>query len=282
MIDIEKPVRAESFPHGDTTHVQVRVASGEVAVELTDTDEVSVAVEPGAAAAGGSAVTHADVEEAVRQVVVRFVRGRLVVDGPRRRTAHVPLRIVVRARPGSALTFTGAGANVTVTGRAGLLTAKWATGDLTADDVTGPCVVRAGSGRLALGAVSGPLSVKIGKADVHVRRIAGAARITTGGGTLSVGTVEGDVSLTTDAREVSVADAAAGHVHVRTGSGATRIGVRPGVRARVELFSRLGVASSDLPVSARPPAAGGATREDTPLSISAVSATGDILVTSAA
>ena len=293
MTNIESPLLIESFPCTETADIQVHVANGEVLVELVDIDVVTVAVYHGATESRSFTESRGlgewlglvrepgpdAVSDAVRSVTTHFTRGHLVVTAPNRRLTPVPLRILVRARPGSKIHLTGNTARFAVSGRARSLTAQWNSGDLTADDVDGRCKLRAGNGRIRLGASKGELNVRIGTSDVNVQRIAGSgARLTTGSGMVSFGVVEADVLLTTGAGTITVADAAAGHLHVRTGPGSIYVGVRSGVTATIDLSSRSGLTRSDLPVSAVRSPTAGASRSEVPLRITATTSHGDIIV----
>jgi hypothetical protein len=290
MTDHDSAVRTESFPCSGPADIQVHLVNGEVLVELTDTDVVTVAIYPGVRESSGGIGewlgrldTSDTVAAAVSAVTTHFIRGRLVVATTRRRLSPVPLRIVVRARPGSKLQLSGSTARFAVSGAAGSLNAAWGSGDLSADTVEAACKLRAGSGKIRLGASNGQLNVRIGTSDLDVQRVAGnGARITTGSGILNFGTVEADLSLTTGADAVSVADAAGGRMSVRTGPGSIRVGVRAGIQARVDLTSRSGSARSELPVSDVAPTSAGSDWKLSPLRISAVTTSGDILVSRAA
>ncbi|MER7457073.1 hypothetical protein [Micromonospora sp. NPDC126480] len=270
MADIDSTVRIESFNCPEPADIQVHLSSGEALVELVESDAVTVAVSP------VSGDSPADViADVLRGTTVHFTRGRLVVQPPRRRLRPVPVRVVVRARPGSKIQLTGSDARFTVSGRAGSLELQSSAGGLTADRVDGKCKIRNGDGSLRLAEIAGQLDARIGQGHVEIGRIGGGgARVTSGAGTVSIGTVEGDLSLTTGANRIAIAEAVSGRIQVRTGPGSIRVGVRPGVTARVELSSRSGTARSDLPVSQT--ASGGAV-----LRIEAASTSGDVVVTTA-
>jgi 2-polyprenyl-6-methoxyphenol hydroxylase-like FAD-dependent oxidoreductase len=275
MTSIDQPLHAESFPCTETADIQVHLPNGEVLVELADIDAVTATVYHSSAKPDPSAVS-----DSAPSVSINFTRNRLVVTAPRRSLTPLPLRILVRGRPGSTIQLTGRTVSLAVSGQAGSLTAEWHSGELSAEAVDGQCTLRADSGQIRLGASNGELDVRIGTADINIQRISGSgARLTTGRGTVSFGTVEADVSLTTEAGTITVADAAAGSLHVRTGAGSIHVGVRPGVAATAELSSGTGSIRNDLPVSAVRPSAAGSSESEVPLRITAETSHGDITVT---
>jgi 2-polyprenyl-6-methoxyphenol hydroxylase-like FAD-dependent oxidoreductase len=275
MTSTRQPLHTESFACTEAADIQVHLPNGEVLVELADIDAVTVAVYRGSAEPDPGAAS-----VSAPSVNVNFTRNRLVVTAPRRRLTQLPLRILVRARPGSTIQLTGRTVGLAVSGRAGSLTAEWHSGEISAEAVDGQCTLRADSGRIRLGASNGKLDVRIGTSDVDIQRIGGSgARLTTGSGTVSLGTVEADVSLTTDASTTTVTDAAAGSLHVKTGPGSIHVGVRPGVAATAELFSGAGSIRNDLPASAGQPSGAGSANSEVLLRITAESSHGDITVT---
>jgi hypothetical protein len=285
MVDTESPVTTQSFPCSRAVDIHIHLFSGDIEVQLTETDLITVDVSLAAQTPDGDGIPPHDPSasaQALAGVTTRFDHGRLVVLGPRKRAARVPVRIVVRAPSDSRLLCTANSARYAVSGRAGELVVKWTAGELDAELVAGACKVRAGRGRVHLGAGRGQLDITVGTADVDVDHIGGRSRLTTGTGAVRIGTVEADLSVTTGTRGVVIADAVAGDLRVRTGLGPVTIGVRPGVTARVDLVSRSGSARSELPVSRTPPAADHAPRGDVPLRINAASSTGDIVVRPAA
>jgi DUF4097 and DUF4098 domain-containing protein YvlB len=265
MTEPGAPTSIETFAHSGPADiaVHVQVADAQVEVVLADVDQIAVEIYQGA-------------------VTTHFHHGRLVVTAPKRLAGAKDLRVLIRARPGSRLNLSGNKARFKVTGTAESLTAAWSSGELEADTVEKVCRLRTGSGRIRIGASNGQLSLKSGNCDVEVARVSGrGGQFITGGGSLQFGTVDSDLSLITGAGAVSVSDAASGRIRVRTGWGTVHVGVRAGVPAKLDLISRSGTASSDLPVSDAAPnpgekASGGS------LQISATTNSGDIVIGRAA
>jgi hypothetical protein len=260
----ESAISTETFPWTTAAEIQVHVNNAEVKIELADVDAVTVVVQKGA-------------------VTSHFHNGRLVVTAPRRHHSGKGIRLLIKARPNSKLHLTGGKNQFSVTGSAHTLVGEWSSGDLVADAIENTCRIRAGSGRIRLGASNGHLNLRIGICDIEVRRITGTGgQLTSGGGTVQFGTVESDLSLTAGAGTISISDAAAGKLQVRTGPGTIRIGIRSGVLARLDLASRSGSARSELPVSETIQKVADAPRGQAPLQISATSMSGDIIVGHAA
>ena len=221
--------------------------------------------------------------EAVRHTVIDFTGQRLTVRSPRDFPLRaVPLTIHISAPPGSSITARSGSADITVDGVADRLDASTGSGQVRAQRCTGATDVRTGSGDVRLGSVLGRLRVRTGSGEVEVISIentagagSGAATVQTGSGDVRVGAVTHDMSARTGSGDLTVVDASAGGLELTTGSGQLRVGIHPGVRAKLDVSSGSGHARSDLPVGG-PPAEG-----DVPLRVRARTGSGDALVTAA-
>lgn len=203
---------------------------------------------------------------------------RLVVRGPRELALRgVPLAVTVRAPVDSVLRVRAGAARVGVEGRAGEVTVH-GTGEVVLDEVGGRTDLRCGAGEVRVGRLAGPLRMTGGAGGVHLDHVLAPAEITTGAGRVRLGEVRADVAVRAAAGDVDVADAVAGDLEIGTGVGSLRIGVHPGVDARVTLRASVGRVRSDLPVrSDRPEHPGGGP----PLRVRARTGAGDVTVTTA-
>ncbi|GAA3840151.1 DUF4097 family beta strand repeat-containing protein [Saccharothrix violaceirubra] len=283
-------VRRQSFDVETAVEVDVALMSGRVQVHLVDEPGVHVELRHDPAAGqswaqglngllswvsdqfgGGQQGGPAD---AVREARVELVGERIVVHSAKALPLRaVPLSVVVRAPSGSAVAAKAGAADVTVTGAARKLDINTGTGDVTADRAEQSSQVNSGSGKLRLGPMLGGLRAKTGSGDIEVSSIGGNTVLHTGTGDVWLGAVQHDVQVRTGSGDVTLADAASGRVQLGTGSGDVRVGVRPGVAARIDLASGTGRAHSELEVSDTRPT------EEPPLSVTGRTGSGNALVT---
>ncbi|MEU5693938.1 DUF4097 family beta strand repeat-containing protein [Actinosynnema sp. NPDC020468] len=265
-------VRRQSFEGSEPVEIDLALFAGRVHVHLVDEPGVHVELkhEPSAGESwtaglngilswvndqfGGARGQQAGTGDAVRDALVEFEENRLVVHSSKALPLRaVPLSVVVRAPSGSTVIAKAGAADVTVTGAAARLEIQTGTGDVTADRAEAASRVDSGSGKLRLGPMLGGLRAKTGSGDIEVSSVGGNTVLYTGTGDVWLGAVQHDVQVRTGSGDVTLADAAAGRVQLGTGSGDVRIGVRPGVAARIDLRSSTGKARSELDVSDTPP-----------------------------
>ncbi|WP_162470702.1 DUF4097 family beta strand repeat-containing protein [Saccharothrix deserti] len=265
-------VRQQSFEVEGVVEIDVALLAGRVRVHLVDEPGVHVEVKHDPSPAdswtqglsglltwvndqfGSGRGQPAGPEEAVRDARVELSGSRLKVQSSKALPLRaVPLHVTVRAPLGSHVIAKAGAADVTVTGAAGRLEIQTGTGDITADRADASAQVNSGSGKVRLGPMLGGLRAKTGSGDIEVSSIGGNTVLYTGTGDVWLGAVQNDVQVRTGSGDVTVADAASGRIQMGTGSGDVRVGVRPGVAARVDLVSSSGSARSELDVSDTPP-----------------------------
>jgi hypothetical protein len=302
--EVNAPViRKVEFEGAAPIDASVELDSGRLDIQLDEsTDGVAVAVQVRADPAiqppwtagiagllswlgeqAGSSPPGELATEAVRRTVIDFTGQRLTVRSPRDFPLRaVPLTIHISAPSGSSITARSGSADITVDGVADRLDASTGSGQVRAQRCTGATDVRTGSGDVRLGSVLGRLRVRTGSGEVEVISIEntagarnGAATVQTGSGDVRLGAVTYDMSARTGSGDLTVVDASAGGLELTTGSGQLRVGIHPGVRAKLDVSSGSGHARSDLPVGG-PPAEG-----DVPLRVRARTGSGDALVTAA-
>lgn len=295
-------VRKVEFECAGSIDASIELDSGRLDIQLEDSASAAVAVQVradpalqppwtagiaglvswlGEQAGGGPPGELA--AEAVRHTVIDFTGQRLTVRSPRDFPLRaVPLTIHISAPPGSSITARSGSADITVDGVADRLDASTGSGQVRAQRCTGATDVRTGSGDVRLGSVLGRLRVRTGSGEVEVISIentagarSGAATVQTGSGDVRLGAVTHDMSARTGSGDLTVVDASAGGLELTTGSGQLRVGIHPGVRAKLDVSSGSGHARSDLPVGG-PPIEG-----DVPLRVRARTGSGDALVTAA-
>lgn len=286
-------VRQQSFEVEGVAEIDVTLLAGRVRVHLVDEPGVHVEIrhQPSGESwtagltgllswvndqFGSGRDEPAGPAEAVRDARLELTGSRLKVQSSKALPLRaVPLGVTVRAPQGSHVITKVGSAEVTVTGEAGRLEIRTGTGDVTADHAEASSEVNSGSGKLRLGPMLGGLRAKTGSGDIEVSSIGGNSVLYTGTGDVWLGAVQHDVQVRTGSGDVTVADAVSGRIHLGTGSGNVRVGVRPGVAAQLDLASSSGSARSELDVSDTPP-------EDEPaLFITGRTGSGTALVTTA-
>ncbi|OLF10788.1 DUF4097 family beta strand repeat-containing protein [Actinophytocola xanthii] len=214
--------------------------------------------------------------EAVRQTRIDYTPGRLVVRAPKdMHLRNIGVAVSVRAPVGSHVSARSSSGALRVSGSAGRLQLGTGTGRVETDQATGTAKVDSGSGVVRLGAMTEGVRVKTGGGDVEIAAVGGAGTVVTGGGDVWLGTVDGDVLVRTGSGNLTIANALAGQLELHSGSGAIRIGIRPGNRAEIDLSSGSGEARSDLDLSTTPP------ETAPPLRIRGRTGSGSALVTTA-
>jgi Putative adhesin len=286
-------VRQQSFDAEGVVEVEVALLAGRVLVHLVDEPGVHVEIRHSPTGDswtagltgllswvndqfGNGRNQPAGPAEAVRDARIEQSGKRLKIQSSKSLPLRaVPLAVTVRAPQGSSVIAKAGSADVTVTGTAGKLEVQTGTGDVTADRADAPAQVNSGSGKVRLGPMLAGLRAKTGSGDIEVSSIGGNTVLYTGTGDVWLGAVQNDVQVRTGSGDVTVADAASGRIQVGTGSGDLRVGVRPGVAARVDLVSSSGSARSELEISDTPP------ESDAPLSVTGRTGSGNALVTTA-
>ncbi|WP_301329316.1 DUF4097 family beta strand repeat-containing protein [Goodfellowiella coeruleoviolacea] len=265
--DTDQVVRRQSFEVEGTVEIDVALTVGRVEVRLVDEPGVHVEVRADTSAGntwaqglsglltwmnnqfGGGGADQGPAE-AVRQTRVDLTGTRLRVHGPKSMPLRgVGLATVVRAPHGSHVQVRTGTADITVTGAADRLNLTTGSGEIRADRADGKAEIHAGSGAVRLGPMLSGLHARSGTGELEVSSVGGPTTLFTGSGDVWLGAVQSDVMVRTGSGDLTVADAACGRVELGTGSGDIRVGIRPGVLARVDLSSSHGQARSELPVS---------------------------------
>ncbi|TWP50200.1 DUF4097 domain-containing protein [Lentzea tibetensis] len=264
-------VRQQSFDLDGVAELDVSLLSGRVQVQLVDEPGVHVELrhDPSAGNSwteglggllswvsgqfGAAGEMPTGPEEAVRQARIELLGNRLRVESSKALPLRtVPLSVTVRAPAGSHVTTRTGAADVVVTGPAGRLDLNTGTGNVSADRADSEAKVNSGSGTVRMGTMVAGVRAKTGSGNVEVSSVGGNSVLITGTGDVWLGAVASDVMVRTGSGDLTVADAASGEIQLGTGSGQIRVGIRPGVAARVDLMSSAGQARSELDVSNAP------------------------------
>ena len=276
--------------------IEIRNASGEIHVDLAETETTTVDV---ALAAGGalgfvdeivrafsgrrpdeavpadrparwweapSGPEAAALLDRVRVELAQHDEGAtLIVDtDPAHRGWRTAFTIHVTAPAGSGVRITSQSADVTVTGTTGTLEVRTASGDVVTGEITGDALVHTASGDVRMLAVGGDLSVRSASGDITGTTVAGSASLHSTSGDVRVQAPAGDIEVRTVSGDVRIADLTTGLVQLTAVSGDVEVGVHPGSLAAVNLSTISGDTRSDLAVTDEPGPAAGADGSDAP------------------
>jgi DUF4097 and DUF4098 domain-containing protein YvlB len=258
-------MRTETFQTPNPVRLDVRLSSGEIRLEASDTAETTVRLEPlRDSDASVTAVEEARVEQRGDEILVdvrgsrRFLRGADVLI-----EIHCPEESSVRAKTGSA--------DVEGRGRLGSVEVETGSGDVQFSDVSGDAEINAASGDVQLARIGGRGRINTASGDVQVSSVAGEAKINSASGDVQireagsrveVNTASGDVlvreasssaSVNSASGDQTIASVSEGKVDLKTASGDIRVGIREGSTLWVDARSRSGEVRSELPVSDLPP-----------------------------
>jgi len=258
-------MRTETFQTPGPVRLDIRLGSGEVRLETSDTAETTVTLEPlRANDASVAAVQEARVEQRGDEILVdvrdrrRGFRGAdLLVE------IHCPEESSVRAKTGSA--------DIEGRGRFGPVEVESGSGDVQFSDVSGDAEINAASGDVQLARIGGQARINTASGDVQLASVGGEARINSASGDvqiraagnrLEVNTASGDVLVGEAVSSVNANSASGdqtigsvtqGKVDLKSASGDLKIGIREGSTLWVDARSRSGEVRSELPVSDLPP-----------------------------
>ena len=258
-------MRTETFQTPGPVRLDIRLGSGEVRLETSDTAETTVTLEPlRDNDASVAAVQEARVEQRGDEILVdvrdrrRGFRGADVLV-----EIHCPEESSVRAKTGSA--------DIEGRGRFGPVEVESGSGDVQFSDVSGDAEINAASGDVQLARIGGQARINTASGDVQLASVGGEARVNSASGDvqiraagnrLEVNTASGDVLVGEAASSVNANSASGdqtigsvsrGKVDLKSASGDLKIGIREGSTLWVDARSRSGEVRSELPVSDLPP-----------------------------
>jgi DUF4097 and DUF4098 domain-containing protein YvlB len=258
-------MRTETFQTPGPVRLDVRLGSGEVRLETSDTAETTVTLEPlRDNDASVAAVQEARVEQRGDEILVdvrdrrRGFRGADVLV-----EIHCPEESSLRAKTGSA--------DIEGRGRFGSVEVESGSGDVQFSDVSGEAQINAASGDVQLARVGGQARINTASGDVQLASVGGEARVNSASGDvqirktgnrLEVNTASGDVlvgealssvNANSASGDQTIGSVSEGKVDLKSASGDLKIGIREGSTLWVDARSRSGEVRSELPVSDLPP-----------------------------
>jgi DUF4097 and DUF4098 domain-containing protein YvlB len=265
MFEVEGPVELD-----------VRLASGEIEVDPTREREVDVEL-----------IAHDEesqrlVDDARIELTGGGHRPTLVVDVPQKRGFSLTLfgrsgvECRIRCPRESGLSVRTKSADVVARGTLGGLNVATASGDVEVDRVSGGVNVKSASSDFSAREILGGVNVQTASGDIDVDIARGPVNITSVSGDISIGEAYDNVNANSVSGDQDHGAVMQGVVAVGSVSGDVTIAVRRGSRAFLDCTTVSGDTSSELELSAEPPAGDGPLVE-----IRAKTVSGDIRITRA-
>jgi DUF4097 and DUF4098 domain-containing protein YvlB len=258
-------MRTETFQTPGPVRLDVRLGSGEIRLEASDTAETTVTLEPlRDSEASSTAIEEARIEQRGDEILVD-------VRGPRRFLRGADVLIEIRCPEESSVRAKSGSADIKGHGRMGSVEVETGSGDVQFSEVSGDAEINAASGDVQISRVGGRGRINTASGDVQLATVAGEAKINSASGdvqireagnALEVNTASGDVLVREASASVSANSASGdqtvgsvveGKVDVKTASGDIKVGIREGSTLWVDARSRSGEVRSELPVSDLPP-----------------------------
>ena len=239
----------ETFNTPGPVMLSLRIPSGTIELEATETDETQVRVDRKRGALdSGELVVEMHDKAGRQEVVVHSRRSGF-------RMKERSYKVSVRLPAGSDLEVATASADLTAKGRFGSTDVKAASGDIHLDEVDGTLRAHTASGDIAIGSAGGDAVIRSASGDVELGEAGEGVRIQTASGDMSLGSVS------------------KGEIKLQSASGDVEVGVRSGSSVFIDATSMSGDMRSDLDVADGP---GG--NSDPDVEIRAITMSGDVTI----
>jgi DUF4097 and DUF4098 domain-containing protein YvlB len=258
-------MRTETFQTPAPVRLDIRLGSGEIRLEASETAETTVRLEPlRDNDASNEAIQDARVEQRGDEILVD-------VRGSRRFGRGADVLIEIACPEDSSVQAKSGSADVEGRGRFGSVEVETGSGDVQFSDVSGDAEIAAASGDVQLARIGGRGRINTASGDVQLSSVAGDAKINsasgdvqireagnrlevnTASGDLNVGEASSSVSANSASGDQTIGSVSEGKVDLKTASGDIKIGIREGSTLWVDARSRSGEVRSELPVSDLPP-----------------------------
>jgi DUF4097 and DUF4098 domain-containing protein YvlB len=276
-------------------HVRLRVENVAGAVSVVTTDNPVTEIEVSSERADSALVEGTRVS-LQRSGEVHEVH--VIVPKPNKTSLfrREEVKIAVLLPHGADLDIETVSADVEAAGRYGVARVKTVSGDATID-VADDVYMQSVSGDVSVGEVVDGLEVHTVSGDSIGGRVGGASRVTSTSGDVRLGALErraevesvsGDlhvdvvndgISLSTVSGDLRVKCATGGEVRSKTVSGDLTVGIAPGHPIRVDVHSKSGDVSSEIPLNDSPTGASGEVASA--VTVVAESLSGDIKIVAA-
>ena len=227
------------FPGSDPIDLRVTCASGSVKITAEPTDVTTVVATRSA---------RGDASDAIDDVIVSFVDGRLEVTEPDRRGlrwhSH-DLYVTIVMPAGSAASIRTASADITCRGEYGAVNIRSASGAVDVQNVTGTADITTMSGSVQLLSAA-DCEVQTASGRVSVRHAGGDLAAKTASGSITIGTADRSVTVRTASGQVRIGSVHRGQTDVSGVSGDVDVKVVQGTGVYQDLASVTGRVTSDL------------------------------------
>jgi DUF4097 and DUF4098 domain-containing protein YvlB len=247
-------MRRESFQTPGPLTLDLRLQSGEIALESVDGDQTTVELD----ARGANENVRELIEEARIELRQRGDGHEVLIDIPRRRPGlglifdRADLRLRVTAPHGADVEVSTASADVNGRGRFGGLKAELASGDLRFAELAGRVEVKSASGDVDLERIGAEASIATASGDVNVGFVEGEATLRSASGDVSVDAAQSSVTVQTASGDQRLGSVSSGRVTMQSASGDQTVGVRRGSRVHLDVRTMSGETTSELEIEDAP------------------------------
>lgn len=239
--------------------LKLRTAAGVVEIESAETTQTEVEL----LALRDDEATLEAIREASVGVRAAGAGHEVYAELPKRRGflgrgPKVSLR--VRCPHGSDVDCASSSADISASGRFGVVTVKTASGDVRVDEA-GELQAATASGDVEARAVHGRVTLNTASGDVRLETAGGPVQANLVSGDAVIGETSGEVTVSTISGDQLLRTVTGGSVRLQSVSGDVQVGVAPGLRVWIDAASISGSMSSELEVGDDEPPAGAATVE---------------------
>jgi Putative adhesin len=243
-----------SFPT-ERARLKVRNPAGDVRVETAETAETTIELVPlNDSDATRNTIETASIGARGDEIFVEL-EGRswsISIGNWGFSSAKVGVRIT--CPHGSTLDCDTASADVKTFGTLGGSRIRTASGGLELDRFSAELEAKSASGDIRVESVEGRAVVNTVSGDVAVRTALGGLAVNSVSGDVEAGEVTGDLSVQSVSGDQRVRAAGPGDLGFKAVSGDVQVGIRRGLRVRLDVNSVSGSIASELDVSDTPPA----------------------------
>ena len=260
-------MRRESFETPGPLTLDIRVPSGDIALEAVEGTETIVEI-------SGSP----ELEEEARIEIHPKRDGHEVSVIIEKRSGlfrafREEIRVRVTSPPGADVEVSTASADVDARGAFGGAQINTASGNVEFEHVGGEAQVNSASGDVKLDRVDGPLTVNTASGDLEVGRLQGEGKVRAASGDISIFEADASLKVQTASGDVEVESVREGDVVLQTASGDIEIGIKQGSKLWIDAKSMSGETSSELEIGDAP-----ADGEGPMVEVRATAMSGDIRV----
>jgi DUF4097 and DUF4098 domain-containing protein YvlB len=247
-------VRRETFHTPGALTLDLRLPSGEIALESVDGEETVVELD----VSGFGDDARELVESARIELRQRGDGHEVLVDVPRRRRGlglifdRADFRLRVTAPHGANVDVSTASADVNGRGRFGDLNVEVASGDVRFAELGGRVDLKSASGDVELERIGGEAEVSTASGDVRIGRVEGDATVRSASGDILVDEAAASITVQSASGDQRVGSVASGRVTMQSASGDQTVGVRRGSQVHLDVRTMSGETTSELEIEDAP------------------------------